>query len=365
MTWSAVVNQSNALSTTGGMPNFGYSYQRNKLINGAFQIDQRNSLAATTPAAGTTYFSDRWFATLSQSSKLTFQSGTTPTNAVLSTGQSSFLTVTVPTAYALVSDYFLIGQSVEANNISELAFGTSAAKAITLSFWAYSTVGGTYSGSIQNYAQQRAYVFTFTLASSTYTYVTIPMLGDTGGTWVLNGTGGGLRLFINLGSTSGLTTAGTWQSGNYFGVTGTTSLLSVTGAQFYLGAVQLETGYLPTAFDERLYGQELALCQRYCWVPAYASGQYAAAGYCNGSTGALFTMKLAQTMRVAPSLTATASYFIVDSGVQMTATVLGLGVSGADFASLYATGAGGLTVGQGAILAYNNVSAQLLFSAEL
>jgi len=35
-----------------------------------------------------------------------------------------------------------------------------------------------------------------------------------------------------------------------------------------LGAVQLEPGAIVTPFEQRLYGHELMLCQRYCYVPS-------------------------------------------------------------------------------------------------
>ena len=47
----------------------GYTGFRNRIINGGFLIDQRNSGASTTPTVDATYTLDRWQVSLSQASK--------------------------------------------------------------------------------------------------------------------------------------------------------------------------------------------------------------------------------------------------------------------------------------------------------
>jgi len=73
---------------------------------------------------------------------------------------------------------------------------------------------------------------------------------------------------MGSGSTR-LSTGGSWQAGNYDGVTGTTSVVGTNGATFYITGVQLEKGSTATSFDYRPY--ELQLCQRY-YETSYASG---------------------------------------------------------------------------------------------
>jgi hypothetical protein len=72
---------------------------------------------------------------------------------------------------------------------------------------------------------------------------------------------------MNLGSPSGrLATSGSWQNGNYDGATGSTGAstwANTLSATFYITGVQLEKGSAASAFENRQFGQELALCQRY------------------------------------------------------------------------------------------------------
>jgi hypothetical protein len=232
---------------------------RNRIINGAMVIDQRNAGASITPTA-TTYTLDRWQATLSQSSKYSVQqSSVAPTGFVNST------LITSLSAYSVgASDFFDYRQSIEGFNVSDLGWGTANAKTVTLSFWVRSSLTGTFGGAIKNSAANRSYPFTYTISSAnTWEYETITIAGDTTGTWVTtNGAGLILQIGLGVGSTySG--TAGSWSTNNYISATGATSVVGTNGATFYITGVQLEVGTNATSFDYRPYGTELALCQRY------------------------------------------------------------------------------------------------------
>ena len=138
---------------------------RNRIINGAMVIDQRNAGAAQTGLTNYTYMVDRWVTTCSQSAK--FNSQQNAGSVTPPTGFTNYLGLTVASAYTITSsDYFFINQRVEGYNIADLAWGTANAKTVTLSFWVYSSLTGTFGASIQNATPNYSYAFTYTIAAS-------------------------------------------------------------------------------------------------------------------------------------------------------------------------------------------------------
>ena len=278
-------------ATVGGTLAMGSSFLRNRIINGDMRIDQRNAGASVTPTASA-YTLDRWDARMTQASKYSVvQSTTVPNNTF-----TNSLLATSASAYSVLStDNFGLQQVIEGFNAADLAWGTSDAKAITISFWARSSISGTntYAGSLRNNATDRSYVFTYTLAANTWTYVTVTVPGPTSGTWLTNNSGG-IYFQFSLGTGSNFhTTANAWQNGNFLSVSGATSVVGTNGATFYVTGVQLEVGSVATPFERRQYGTELMLCQR------YYSSMYQ---YVYTSTASFSPVSFKATMRATPTL---------------------------------------------------------------
>ena len=230
---------------------------RNRIINGAMVINQRGF--SGTPTNGQ-YTLDRYNVLMPIASKFTVaQSSTAPTGFVNS------LLVTSSSAYTVgTSEAFGIQQVIEGYNCADLMWGTANAKTVTLSFWVYSSLTGTFGGALQNYAADRSYPFSYTVSSAnTWTQASVTIAGDTTGTWTTTNSGCIALIFsVGTGATkSG--TAGVWGSTYYASATGATSVVGTNGATFYITGVQLEKGSTATSFDYRPYGTELALCQRY------------------------------------------------------------------------------------------------------
>jgi hypothetical protein len=237
---------------------------RNRIINGGMVIDQRNAGASVTPLNGA-YTLDRWTCiTGGVASKYSVQQNagavTTPT------GFTNYLGVTSLSAYAITStDRFGVAQYIEGFNSADLGFGTANASTVTVSFLVYSSLTGTFGGSLQNYLGTRSYPFSYSIpVANTWTKISITIAGDTSGTWVGASNSGSITLIFSTGAGSTYSgTSGAWASADYRTATGAVSVVGTSGATFYITGVQLEKGSLATSFDYRPYGTELQLCQRY------------------------------------------------------------------------------------------------------
>jgi hypothetical protein len=260
-----VFNDNSTQNTSPFTGGFGF---RNRIINGAMVIDQRNNGAAVTinNAAVNQYTLDRFGAYNSTSAAegifTVQQDSSVPTGQ----GFRNSLKVTVTTADATLSasQFYILSQRIEGFNVADLGLGTAAASTMTFSFWTRSSLTGTFGGVLQNGGQNRSYPFSYSIsAANTWEQKTITLTGDTGGTWLTtNGTGLELIWGLGVGSTY-LGTANAWVGSLLFGATGQVNLMATNGATFYITGVQLEKGSTATSFDYRPYGTELALCQRY------------------------------------------------------------------------------------------------------
>jgi len=295
------------MTTSDGVSSSGLYGFKNRLINSAMVIDQRNAGASVTPTTSGTYILDRWQGRLSQTSKYSVQQNAgsvTPPS-----GFNNYLGVTSLSAFSVASgDTFGIQQLIEGYNTADLAWGTANAQTVTLSFWVRSSLTGTFGGAIRNDAGDRSYPFTYTInAANTWELETITIAGDTSGTWLkTNGTGIAVQFGLGAGATySG--TAGAWAGTSYTNATGATSVVGTNGATFYLTGVQLEKGSTATSFDYRPYSAELALCQRYYQFAGNGTSGTTFYGFpANGlSTFRILQVNMPVPMRVAPTVTYT------------------------------------------------------------
>ena len=167
----------------------------------------------------------------------------------------------------------VIRYKIEGQDLQDLAYGTSSAKPLTISF--YAKTGSENSGDQYTlclfYFRADGTGKTVSVAftpTSTYQRFSFEFAGDTDATY-------GIRNSIDMGiSIQWVLASGpddikaampTWTvDGTFFrGVTGQSNFLDNTNNEFYLTGVQLEVGSVATDFEHRSFGQELALCQRY------------------------------------------------------------------------------------------------------
>jgi hypothetical protein len=282
--------------------NAQYTGFKNRLINSAMVIDQRNAGASVTANNGI-FGVDRFKITATQSSKGTMQQNAG--SVTPPAGFKNYLGLTSSSAFTPASgDLIALLHRIEGYNIGDLGWGASGASTVTLSFWVRSSLTGTFGGGIGNDAGDYTYPFSYTISSAnTWEQKTITIVGPTSGTWLsTNGIGINLSFSLATGSTfSG--TAGAWTGAvNAYNATGATQPFSTNAATWYVTGVQLEKGSTATSFDYRPYGTELALCQRYfqlftCTVVEWIYNEG------NAATNKFWQLYMGVPMRSAPTAT--------------------------------------------------------------
>jgi len=237
---------------------------KNRIINGACVIAQYGTTSLTVDNTAVKYGVDRMAAYGNiAASKFTVQQNAGSVTPPV--GYTKYLGATSSSAYAVAAtDVFYIYQRIEGFNIADLAWGTANAKTVTLSFQVYSSLTGTFGGSIANGGETRSYAFSYSIpTANTWTTISVTIPGDTSGTWTSDNTAG-MEVNFSLGAgTSRSGTANTWTASMLYQPTGATSVVGTSSATWYVTGVQLEIGSTATTFERRLYNQELANCQRY------------------------------------------------------------------------------------------------------
>lgn len=346
---------------------------RNRIINGAMVIDQRNAGASVTLDGSGVYPVDRW-----RCDEASDGGATGEQVQDVPTGFVNSLKITTTTADGSLSSnqYMAANQFIEGFNTDDLMWGTANAKTITISFWVRSSLTGTFAAGIDNNAGNRSYVFNYTISSAnTFEYKTVTIAGDTSGTWLTNNQRGlGLRFGLGAGTTfEG--TVGSWQAGSKFSSSGAVSVIGTLNATWFITGVQLEVGSVATPFERRDYGRELMMCQRYYQkIFPQATNIHLASGFVSTSgTGTRYVINLPVQMRIAPTAleqSGTANQYAVnsvDSNFQCTSVPTFNNASQNTIGFQFTVGSG-LTLGYGALArtdATNGASAYLAWSAEL
>jgi len=296
-----------SINNNQGSP-FGF---KNRIINGAMVIDQRNAGAAVTGASS--FPVDRFFM---RSVNDGAYSGQQDSSAPAGFTKSTKITVTTVDSSLTTTQSLSIRQRVEGFNISDFGWGAAGAATVTLSFWVRSSVTGTYGGSICNGNEDRSYPFTFAINSAnTWEQKSVIIAGDISGTWATDNSTG-LNVFFSVGAgptTSG--TAGAWSGNAYYSATGAVNMMATLNATFNITGVQLEKGSTATSFDYRPYTTELQLCQRYYWKSLGAGNEsIGVAGYNTAGNAVWAQFGFPVTMRATPTVTVNGTWAVSNTG---------------------------------------------------
>ena len=310
---------------------------RNLFLNPQMQLAQRGT-SAVAAGAGTYPSIDRIKCYESTDGAFTLEQSTTvPSNQGFS-NSAKFVVTTADTSLA-AGQYAQATQVIEAQNLQHLNYGTSGAKALTLSFWCRSSKTGTYCITIvKEDSTATQYVKEFSVSSAdTWEKKTITIEPDSNITAaagaIANDNGAGLYVYWNFaqGSTYTGATDDTWSTNtNHFATTNQVNWMDSTSNDFYLTGIQLEIGEVATPFEHRSFGDELAKCQRYHQKIDFLTSNGGVANswyYAN--------VNFLTTMRAAPTLSNTSAYGL-DTG-NASVTQAGSSVTGLRTASVHPT----------------------------
>ena len=266
----SVPAESGTVVTTAS-PSLG---RRNLILNGSMAISQRGT--SFSLSSSDAYTLDRWAYNKmgSYAGAVTVSQDTNAPN-----GFSNSLKCLVTTAASLAAgDGVTFRTKIEAQNLQQLAYGTSGANQSTMSFWVKSNTTGTYTVWFNQEDATRQFTGTYTVNSAdTWEYKTITIPADTsGGIDNNNGIGFEINWALGVGTTytSG-TTPTAWEAtttaNRYAGQTA--DVTATLNNYWQITGVQLEVGSVATPFEHRSYGEELALCQRYYYHMAEDNGR--------------------------------------------------------------------------------------------
>ena len=184
------------------------------------------------------------------------------------------------------ANYSLFQQIIEATNVARLAFGTSSAKTVTLSFYVKSSYAsstwavalGSLTGGVYPGNATRTHIKSYSVSSAnTWERKTITFPGDTSGTWPKTGTGGGLAVIWDLGSGGnhqGAATS-TWVNSDDFRFSGAKNVGDSANGSWQITGIQLEIGSTATEYEHVPIQYELQRCQRYFYCGnTLASGSW-------------------------------------------------------------------------------------------
>lgn len=249
---------------------------KNLLHNGAMNIYQRADIVQGKNTNGY-YTADRWYMEVSGTPGTWDQS--TLNDAPSESGFVKSLKMAVATGGQNTSldasDYCIIQQRIEGQDLQHLKFGTSSAESLTASFWVKTNVTGTHVLNLWSADSGYHYTRNYTISSSNvWTKISLTFPGDT------------VRAFNNHSQRSldfsfWLTAGSTWNSGtqpltSWTNTTnnlaaGQVNISAAAGNYFQFTGVQLEIGTIANQFEFKTYAQQLMECQRY-YQTSYSPG---------------------------------------------------------------------------------------------
>ncbi|AIR93412.1 tail fiber protein [Prochlorococcus phage P-TIM68] len=297
------------VTATEFIPTESQLSHRNRIINGSMRIAQR----ATSSTSQGIRTCDRWDTYAAGMDQLAYTQKQV-TDSPDGFGYSYEIDITTAESAQAGDEYMRVQQKIEAQDLQYLAYGTSSAKTVTVSFWVKAYQTGTYVVNFYRQDATRQITRTYTVnASATWEYKSVTIPGDTTGGGINNDTGAGIHLAFILIADSGYTSTDSTSWINYtdagYGYGQTVNLGSSTNNYWKITGVQFEQGSQPTPFENQKFDDILFACQRYyCELGRKVPGSdtiYGFIGLQAYTTSALFgtLANFPRRMRALPTVT--------------------------------------------------------------
>ena len=360
---------------------------RNMVINGAMNVAQR-SASVTGIGASAGYFTcDRWRLNMGSTAGRLTMTQTADGPDGISANCIKLDCTTADTSIA-ASEYFLLAQNIEGQNLQRIGKGVAGAKQVTISFYVKASAAFDFVVEFFDSDNSRHCCKLFSTTTDwTRVEFVVPADEDDGSSPFDddNATSGRLFFWLHAGTTfTGGTLATAWANNtNANRAAGIDSFFSSTDNNFFITGVQMEVGPVATEFEQEDISTTLQKCYRYFQKTIGGSDTYKHFGhyFCSVDSGSGDTaygtvgIPLETTMRAIPTLVTTGTvgnYSVYAKNANHELTTLSIDTAHDDgtirghfYLNAYAGGGGVGTGSAGAVRANNNADAFIALDAEL
>ena len=350
--------------------------QANIIINGDMSVAQRGT-SSTSSNFQTVDRMSVGYGTISVTQSQQSLTSGSPYEA----GFNNFIRMANTSTSSAAGAYVQLYHPIEAQHIANSGWNfKSSSSFVTLSFWARSSLAGTYYARV-NTDDGTAYyrIKAFALSADTWTKVTFTIEGNSNLT-INDDNGLGLQVVIIphygtsfTGSNASTTAWFTLVSNDYF-PDFAQNWANTSSATFDVTGMQLELGQVATPYKHESFGDNLARCQRYFFAPkavndnGSATDLYHGHGFYYNSSQVQVFIPHPVDMRVKPTVTSSDStdhwgFFRESAGDLLDNIILNSGTS--KITGLYNNSDASGNAGHAGGFLSKSAAAFLHFSAEL
>ena len=271
-----------------------FSGFKNYIINGNFDVDQYSRLPLTSTMSNGACI-DNWRYANYGTGTLTMSMDTIMYGGVTYKSLKATATTVMQDLSTIYGHY----TSIEDKNCYHLVN-----KPFTVSFLCEVSHAGNYSLNIRKVTDSSSIDVTYVkliplVVGVNRVEVSVPANASYISPNSTNGRGLNICFGINAGTSATNTDEG-WVAGNWAGHANTFKWWAIAGAYIKIAQVQLEEGSVATPFEQRPYGLELSLCQRYYEVSSYLATNLISQSPSFG--GGIVPWVFKQTKRITPTI---------------------------------------------------------------